>query len=87
MEFLYSRIYKRQFKKLPNDLQRKVMERLTLFMQDEMYPLLDNHPLRFEWKGYRSINITGDYRLIFKKETERMVRLEEVGTHGELYGL
>lgn len=62
------------------------MERLELFTKDETHPLLDNHPLRFEWKGYRSINITGDYRLIFKKETDTLVRLEEVGTHSELYG-
>lgn len=86
MEFSYSRIYKRQFRKLPQDLRYKVMERLELFMKDEMHPLLDNHPLRFEWKGYRSINITGDYRLIFKKESDLLVRLEEVGSHSELYG-
>lgn len=86
MEFLYARIYKRQFKKPPPDLQQKVMQRLALFLSDEMSPILDNHPLRFEWKGYRSINITGDYRLIFKKESDMLIRLEEIGTHSELYG-
>lgn len=86
MQFLHSRLYKKQFKKLPRDLQMKVMERLGLFVLDEMHPLLDNHPLRFEWQGYRSINITGDYRVIFKKELSDVVRLEQVGTHHELYG-
>ncbi|MBI5003911.1 type II toxin-antitoxin system mRNA interferase toxin, RelE/StbE family [Candidatus Kaiserbacteria bacterium] len=86
MQFVFSRLYKRQFKKLPLDLQVKVMIRLDLFMQDETHPLLDNHQLRFEWQGYRSMNITGDYRVIFKKESDDMVRLEQVGTHHELYG-
>jgi len=86
MEFLYSRLYKRQFRKLPRELQIKVTQRLALFINDEMHPLLDNHPLRFDWGGYRSINITGDYRLIFKKVSDLLVRLEAVGTHSELYG-
>lgn len=87
MEFVYSRLYKKQFRKLSRDMQVKVMRRLALFIEDEVHPLLDNHALRFDWKGYRSINVTGDYRLIFKKESDTRVRLEAVGTHSELYGL
>ena len=87
MEFFHSPIYKRQFRKLPGDVQKKVMERLALFMQYEMHPLLNNHPLRFEWTGYRSVNITVDYRMIFRKISITFVRLEQVGTHSELYGL
>ena len=64
----------------------KVMARLALFMRDERHLLLDNHPLGHQWAGCRSINITGDYRTIFKKESETLVRLEAVGTHHELYG-
>ena len=64
----------------------KVMNRLALFEQSERHPLLDNHPLKFEWEGYRSISITGDLRLIFKKYPADLVRLEAVGTNGELYG-
>lgn len=87
MEFVYSRLYKKQFRKLSRDMQVKVMRRLALFIEDEVHPLLDNHALRFDWKGYRSINVTGDYWLIFKKESDTRVRLEAVGTHSELYGL
>ncbi|MBI5470615.1 type II toxin-antitoxin system mRNA interferase toxin, RelE/StbE family [Candidatus Kaiserbacteria bacterium] len=86
MEFVHSRLYKRQFKRLPRDLQMKVMERLVLFVRDEMHPLLDNHALGHQWAGCRRINITGDYRTIFKKESETLVRLEAVGTHHQLYG-
>lgn len=86
MNFSYSPIFKRQFRKLPRGLQRKVMERLALFRSDERHPLLNNHPLKAEWNGCRGINITGDYRLVFKKESDALVRLEQVGTHSELYG-
>lgn len=32
---------------------------------DQYSPLLNNHSLTGKWRGYRSINITGDWRAIF----------------------
>lgn len=86
MEFIYSRDFKKQFAKLSPSLKRAVQERIFMFTGDEFHPLLNNHKLTGEWRGYRSINVTGDYRLIFKKETEHLTRLEAVGTHPQLYG-
>ena len=46
---------------------------------------LNNHILSGKWSGYRSINITGDWRAIFR-ETETGVYFIVLGTHSQLYG-
>lgn len=64
---------------------KRFMERRDLFLQNPYHPTLHNHPLHGEWAGHRSINITGDYRVIFytKEDTGFFVR---IGTHPQLYG-
>ena len=86
MQFLYSREFEKRFKKLPQKLQQRTKERLQLFVENEFHPLLDNHPLQGKYKNHRSINITGDWRLVFKKIADDLVRVDLIGTHSELYG-
>jgi addiction module RelE/StbE family toxin len=50
---------------------------------------LNNHPLRDEWTGYRSIDITADYRAIYKEVREGKelnAYFIALGNHQELYG-
>ena len=86
MEFAHSKLFKKQFQKLPPGVRQAAETRIELFKREEFHPLLNNHKLKEEFEGYRSINVTGDYRIIFKKETEFLVRLEQIGTHPQLYG-
>ena len=55
-------------------------------MLDSSHPLLRDHKLNPPWEGYRSINITGDYRLIYKKLAPDVYFLRAVGTHHQLFG-
>ena len=48
--------------------------------------VLNNHALNGKYGGYRSINITGDYRLIYEECGTDAVRLIDIDTHGNLYG-
>jgi addiction module RelE/StbE family toxin len=50
-----------------------------------MDPLLHNHKLNGERRHQRSINITGDYRLIFEVVDKNTVRLIDIDTHANLY--
>jgi addiction module RelE/StbE family toxin len=46
-------------------------------------------PLRDEYEGYRSINVTNDWRAIFKvinEGGEEIIYFILLGTHKELYG-
>jgi len=44
------------------------------------------HGLLGRWKGYFSINVTGDTRAVYFVIEEDMVRFVAVGSHSELYG-
>ena len=81
---LKTKRFLKDFKKLPKNIQVKVFERLNLFLIDPGNPLLNTHDLNPPWQGYKSINITGDIRLIYKQEGS-FYRLARVGSHSELY--
>ena len=52
-----------------------------------MHPvLLNDHKLGPPFESYRSINITGDYRLVYKRINTDTYYLRAVGTHHQLYG-
>lgn len=63
--------------------------RLEIFLDDSHNPQLNNHKLTSELQGYRSINVTGDWRAIYSEaedeEGEKIVIFEVLGTHSELY--
>ena len=54
-------------------------------MSDEFDPILNNHALKGKYLGYRSINITGDLRVLYKKEGNMMI-FTVIDTHSNLYG-
>ena len=86
MRFSEHRVFGRQYKKLPREVQERVGERLALLIASERNPLLNDHKLNPPWEGYRSINITGDYRLVYKKLSPDIYFLRAVGTHHQLFG-
>ena len=86
MRSVSDRVFDRQYKELPQELREKVWARLTLLIADESSPLLNDHKLESPLEGYRSINITGDYRLVYKRIGSDTYYLRAVGTHHQLYG-
>lgn len=86
MILLRSTEFKKAYKKLSKKLQDKVNERLAIFLVDEFNGILDNHKLNGEYENCRSINVTGDYRIIYRKPDNTTYFLMRVGTHPQLYG-
>lgn len=43
------------------------------------------HKLKWKYGIYRSINVTGDYRIIFRLKDDTIF-IDMFGTHSELYG-
>lgn len=85
MRIRFHKHFEKQYKKLQKRDQRRVRERLLLFLQDEFNPILNNHPLTGEYRGYRSINVTGDFRMIYKRIPNDTHVFVAVGTHPQLY--
>ena len=75
----------RQYKKLPQDIQRKFNERVDLLLENPRNPLLRIHKLKGKKKPLKSMNITGDYRALFIQKGKHLVIFYRVGTHSQLY--
>lgn len=89
MKIFYDPAFLKKLKKLNIRLRKSVKERIILFSKDQNELQLDNHALRDEYKGFRSIDITSDYRAIYKETQigdEVAAYFIILGTHKELYG-
>ena len=85
----FSNKFLKQHKKAPQNVRNSWIKRLTLFNQDLFNPLLNNHALTGQLTGYRSINITGDWRAFYSEYEEKkkkVIVFEVIGTHSQLYG-
>ena len=88
MQVDYSKKFLRNLKKSPRKTRVAFKARLELFVEDKHHPLLNNHALSGKFRDYRSINITGDWRAIFRefsRNGEVVVFFVTLGTHSELY--
>ncbi len=80
-----SQQFVKAFSKLSNKEKMKFSERISIFSTDKNNPILNNHKLHGEYSGCRSINITGDIRLVYKDLSNDDILLYRIGTHSELY--
>lgn len=88
MEIRFSARFRKQYQKTDQKIKNALRKRLVLFKKNPYFPLLNNHTLTGNYKGYRSINITGDWRAIYSEYTERgkhIAIFEMLGTHSQLY--
>lgn len=61
---------------------------LELFYKNPYDKKLDNHELKREWEGYRSIDVNADWRALYKErgtKDDPIAYFLAIGTHEELY--
>ncbi len=85
MEAILHQSFKKKFRKLPPKIQQRFFERVELFLNDKFHPVLNNHSVAAAYPGWRSINITGDYRALYEEKDDDVVVFTKIGTHSELY--
>lgn len=86
MKFVsYHKKFKKQLRRLPKKIQEKFYLKLEIFVIDPNSSGLNDHSLVGEWTGYRSIDVTGDIRAIYREDFESFV-FRAIGTHSQLYG-
>lgn len=82
----FSKRFVKSLKKAPRKIQIAFRNRLEIFLVDRFNPVLNNHSLFGKYKGYRSINITGDWRAIFKElGNGRIAYFVVIDRHSNLY--
>lgn len=85
MKIFFHRNFEKQFAKLAKSERKKCEERIKLFADSPFNPILNNHQLHGKRKDYRSINITGNLRAIFKFMGENAAIFISVDSHSNLY--
>ena len=85
MHIRYHNNFKKALGSQPAKIQKRFFEALAIFAEDQFHYSLNNHALQGEFKGWRSINVTGDVRVHFI-ENAGMITLMDIGTHAQLYG-
>ncbi|OGE80114.1 MAG: hypothetical protein A2826_00850 [Candidatus Doudnabacteria bacterium RIFCSPHIGHO2_01_FULL_43_23] len=84
MEIIFHTNFRKRFKKLPSRIQKQFYNRLEMFSRDKFQKILNNHPVEQVFPDCQSINITGDYRAIFK-DHKHVIIFISIGTHSDLY--
>lgn len=85
MKIRFNRGFKKQYKKLSKKERDRVDGAIRLFSRDPFHLVLNNHSLRGDYFGFRSINIGGDLRAIYKLISDDVAYFTAVGRHSELY--
>ena len=85
MIIIPTKYFKKKVSKLPKLIKLKLVKQIHLFMSEPKNIILNNHRLNGKYSRYRSINITGNYRMIFEELKDSSVRLIDIDTHSKLY--
>lgn len=85
MRIRFHRNCEKQYKKLRLSEKKKCKERWEVFLNNPFNPLLHNHPLRGKYEGYRSINVSGDIRIVYRLIDKNTAYFVAIGKHRDLY--
>lgn len=80
-----TKYFDKKFKKVPSIIKNQFKKKIEIFVANPYDIRLNNHRLHGDMQQYRSINITGDYRLIYENQGDDTVVLISIDTHSELY--
>ncbi len=85
MRIDFHRSFDKQYKNLSIKQKKQFTGRLAVLTIDKTNTILNNHPLKSKYLGYRSINITGDVRAIFIEHAADHLEFVYIGKHAQLY--
>jgi len=84
MKISYSKDFIKAVSQLSQAQKVRLKQRISLYLTNPRSPQLRTHKLTGEWRGYSSINITGDLRAVFE-QNEAEIYFIALGTHAQLY--
>ena len=88
MTIKYTEEFIAQLKEQNVRVRKSFKKAIGEFSKNPNNSVLNNHSLKREWKGYRSIDVTSDFRAIYKEVTfgnETIIYFISIGTHNQLY--
>lgn len=88
MKVKYSPLFLSILKKVNVRIRKSLKERILIFSKNPNDLQLNNHPLKDPYHGCSSIDITVDWRAVYREITEgdeEVAYFVDLGTHNELY--
>ncbi|MBU0570092.1 type II toxin-antitoxin system mRNA interferase toxin, RelE/StbE family [Patescibacteria group bacterium] len=86
MKIKFSKKFSKRFDKAPKKIRTAFNNRLEVFINDKFHSQLNNHSLTGRYRGHRSINVTGDWRAIFREYGGgKIAYFVTINTHSNLY--
>lgn len=88
MKIKYTKNFEKSYRKKDLKIRYKFQEKLILFIENPFLSILNNHSLDWKYIWCRSINITWNFRAIFKKDsnwTYEFITFINFWSHSELY--
>lgn len=85
----YSALFIKQLKQAPLEIKIAFKEARELFSDNPDNPALRNHALTEKFADFRSVDVTKDYRALFKIQVgknQTVITFHILGTHIQLYG-
>ncbi len=76
----------KQLKSINIKIRKSFKEKILIFAKNPYDLNLNNHELKREYEGYRSIDITADYRAIYEEIDTNTAYFFLIGIHKQLYG-
>lgn len=80
----FKKSYKKRIAK-DKRLVTRVSERIRIFQNNPLHPLLRNHALTGVRYGQRAFWITGDIRIIYYPINDNHVLFIDIGSHNQVY--
>ena len=78
--------FSKQLQKMPKKKQEIIKNKLKVFLLDPYQTQLNNHSLNGRYQNYRSLNVSGDLRAIFKLSDDgKEAFFIVIGNHNQLY--
>ena len=84
----YTEFFNKQRKEAPLEIKIAFREALELFLENPNDPYLRDHALKEKLAGYRSFDITDDWRAVYNIKLigdQEVIMFHMLGTHEQLY--
>jgi mRNA-degrading endonuclease YafQ of YafQ-DinJ toxin-antitoxin module len=84
----FSTKFEKQLKECPRVEKTAFLDAYDLFIENPHHENLRNHPLKKRLAGYRSIDVTGIYRAVFKEKKtgkQKNIIFHLIGRKSDLY--
>lgn len=84
MSIKFHKRFQKALQKQPAAIQKKFYACLDIFVEDQFEYRLNNHALSGDFKGWRSINVTGDIQVHYRESGPDII-LMGIGSPAQLY--